>query len=114
MKTILLMDIVIAFVGIYLAVAAFRMKKSGTVSDLVVPQEEIKKCKDPKAYVNGIVPYMYFFAVVSFVVGVIGILCDTKVLAVGRIWTYVELIAFLAAFAFFYYGMRRVKERYFR
>ena len=45
MKTILLMDIVIVFVGIYLAVSAAKMKKSGQISDLVVPKEEIKKCK---------------------------------------------------------------------
>ena len=35
MKTILLMDIVIVFVGIYLAVSAAKMKKSGQISDLV-------------------------------------------------------------------------------
>ena len=34
MKTILLMDIVIVFVGIYLAVSAAKMKKSGQISDL--------------------------------------------------------------------------------
>ena len=33
MKTILLMDIVIVFVGIYLAVSAAKMKKSGQISD---------------------------------------------------------------------------------
>ena len=54
MKTILLMDIVIVFVGIYLAVSAAKMKKSGQISDLVVPKEEIKKCKDPEAYIRGI------------------------------------------------------------
>ena len=52
MKTILLMDIVIVFVGIYLAVSAAKMKKSGQISDLVVPKEEIKKCIDPEAYIR--------------------------------------------------------------
>ena len=80
MKTILLMDIVIVFVGIYLAVSAAKMKKSGQISDLVVPKEEIKKCKDPEAYIRGITPWLYGFAAVAVVVGAIGILCDTKVI----------------------------------
>ena len=66
MKTILLMDIVIVFVGIYLAVSAAKMKKSGQISDLVVPKEEIKKCKDPEAYIRGITPWLYGFAAVSY------------------------------------------------
>ena len=49
MKTILLMDIVIVFVCIYLAVSAANMNNSGQISDLVVPKEDIKKCKDPEA-----------------------------------------------------------------
>ena len=65
MKTILLMDIVIVFVGIYLAVSAAKMKKSGQISDLVVPKEEIKKCKDPEAYIRGITPWLYGFAAVA-------------------------------------------------
>ena len=93
MKTILLMDIVIVFVGIYLAVSAAKMKKSGQISDLVVPKEEIKKCKDPEAYIRGITPWLYGFAAVAVVVGAIGILCDTKVITLGRIWTNFSLKA---------------------
>ena len=124
MKTILLMDIVIVFVGIYLAVSAAKMKKilrefntgkkySGQISDLVVPKEEIKKCKDPEAYIRGITPWLYGFAAVAVVVGVIGILCDTKVITLGRIWTYVELGAFLAALFAFVSGMRKIKDKFF-
>ena len=108
MKTILLMDIVIVFVGIYLAVSAAKMKKSGQISDLVVPKEEIKKCKDPEAYIRGITPWLYGFAAVA-----IGILCDTKVITLGRIWTYVELGAFLAALFAFVSGMRKIKDKFF-
>ena len=61
MKTILLMDIVIAFFGIYLGVIAVRMKKTGKINSVVVAENEIKKCKDPKAYINSSFPYMIFF-----------------------------------------------------
>ena len=106
------MDIVIVFVGIYLAVSAAKMKKSGQISDLVVPKEEIKKCKDPEAYIRGITPWLYGFAAVAVVVGAIGILCDTKVITLGRIWTYVELGAFLAALFAFVSGMRKIKDKF--
>ncbi|MCI6244070.1 MAG: hypothetical protein MR646_12470 [Agathobacter sp.] len=113
MRTILLMDIVIAFFGLYLAFSAFQMKKSGKISSLVVPEEEIKKCRNPKGYISGIIPYMYFFAAVSFVVGLVGILCDVKILSFRKIWTYAELLAFLLALACFVQGMRRTKEKFF-
>ena len=89
MKTILLMDIVIVFVGIYLAVSAAKMKKSGQISDLVVPKEEIKKCKDPEAYIRGITPWLYGFAAVAVVVGAIGILCSLKAVC-GNGKKYIE------------------------
>ena len=83
------------------------------ISDLVVPKEEIKKCKDPEAYIRGITPWLYGFAAVAVVVGAIGILCDTKVITLGRIWTYVELGAFLAALFAFVSGMRKMKDKFF-
>ena len=107
------MDIVIVFVGIYLAVSAAKMKKSGQISDLVVPQEEIKKCKDPQEYIKEIVPWLYGFAVVAVIVGAIGILCDTKVITFGRVWTYVELGAFLVALFVFVDRMRKIKDKFF-
>ena len=54
MKTILLMDIVIAGFGLYLAIAGFFMKKNGKINSLVIAEEEQKKCKDTKAYIAGI------------------------------------------------------------
>ena len=50
---------------------------------------------------------------VAVVVGAIGILCDTKVITLGRIWTYVELGAFLAALFAFVSGMRKIKDKFF-
>ena len=118
MKTILLMDIVIVFVGIYLAVSAAKMKKSGQISDLVVPKEEIKKCKDPEAYIRGITPWLYGFAAVAVVVEIYTLslhdaLPISKVITLGRIWTYVELGAFLAALFAFVSGMRKMKDKFF-
>ena len=50
---------------------------------------------------------LYGDAVISF------ILCDTKVITLGRIWTYVELGAFLAALFAFVSGMRKMKDKFF-
>ena len=76
MKTILLMDIVIAAFGLYLVFVALGMKRNGKINTLVIVEHEQKKCRDTKAYIAGVVPYMYFFGIVALVVGVIGILGD--------------------------------------
>ena len=57
--------------------------------------------------------YRNVFAAVAVVVGAIGILCDTKVITLGRIWSYVELGAFLAALFAFVSGMRKIKDKFF-
>lgn len=113
MKTILLMDIVIAAFGLYLIIVALRMKRSGKINSLVVAEAEQKKCKDTKAYISGIAPYMYFFGIVALVVGVIGILGDVKVVSFGRIWSFIELAAFLGALVLFTHGLRNQKDKFF-
>lgn len=111
MNTILPMDIVIACFGIYLAIETFKMNKTQKISKLVMIEEEIAKCKDAKAYIKGVTPYMYFFSIVAFVAGVIGILCDTKLIRMGRIWSFIELGLFLLAFAAFIHGIRKQKDK---
>ena len=113
MKTILLMDIVIAGFGLYLAIAGFFMKKNGKINSLVIAEEEQKKCKDTKAYITGVVPYMYFFGLVALVAGVIGILGDLEIVSLGRIWSFIELALFLGALVLFTHGLRGQKDKYF-
>lgn len=113
MKTILLMDIVIAAFGLYLVIVGFQMKRSGRINSLVIAEQEQKKCKDTKAYIKGVVPYMYFFGLVSLIAGVIGILGDVKVINCGRIWSFVELALFLGALVLFTHGLRKQKDTFF-
>lgn len=113
MKTILLMDIVITVFGLYLVIIAIRMKKSNKINSLVIAEQEQKKCKDTKAYIAGVVPYMYFFGAVAAVAGVIGILGDLEILSLARIWSFVELALFLGALVFFTHGTRSQKDKYF-
>lgn len=113
MKTILLMDAIIAAVGVYTAIQAIIMKAGGKISTLVVPPEEIKGCKDPKGYINTVFPLMLILAVIVFATGLIGVLCDLEVITVGRVWTIVELLLFLSALCVFTWGMRRAKEKFF-
>ena len=113
MKKILFMDIVIAAFGLYLVVVAFQMKRSGKINSLVIAEPEQKKCKDTKAYIAGVVPYMYFFGLVALAAGVIGILGDVKLVSFGRIWSFIELALFLGALVLFTHGLRNLKDQYF-
>lgn len=114
MKTILLMDIVIAVFGLYLVFIAFQMKSSGKINSLLIAEQEKKKCTDTKAYIAGVMPYLCFFGVVSLIAGTVGILGDVKVLNIGRIWSLIELALFLGALAFFTHGLRKNKDQYFQ
>ena len=111
MKTILLMDIVIAGFGLYLAIAGFFMKKNGKINSLVIAEEEQKKCKDTKAYIAGVVPYMYFFGLVALVAGVIGILGDLEIVSLGRIWSCIKLAQLIGRLVRFTHGMRPLEDK---
>lgn len=113
MKSVLLMDIAIACVGIYLAVVAVYMKKTGKISPLVLSGNEIGKCRKTAEYLKDIIPPMFLFGVVAAATGVFAVLCDTGVIAVGRIWGLMELFVFLIALAGFSHQMKTAKKKIF-
>lgn len=113
MDGFLVMDLMVAGVGIWIAVSAVQMKRSGKVSGTIVPEEEVKKCKDPEKYIAGIVPYLYVFSAFLFLAGVIGILCDLRVLSFGMPWRYGELALFLFVLAVCVHRLNTMKSKYF-
>ncbi len=113
MNSVLIMDAAIACVGIYLVIVAFYMKKTGKISPLVVPEQEIGKCRKPAAYIGDVLAPMTVFGILAFAVGVFGVLCDMGVVTVGRIAGLMELLGFLLAFAGFSHQMKLAKSKYF-
>ena len=113
MKSILLMDIAIACVGIYMALVAVYMKKTGKISPLIIPENEIGRCKKPKAYIDDVIVPMMVFGIVAAAIGVFAVLCDTGIIIIGKFAGLMELLCFLLALAGFSRQMKQAKNKYF-
>lgn len=113
MKSVLLMDIAIALVGLYLGIVAIYMKKTGKISPLVIPENEIPKCRKPAAYIEDITPSMLLFGIIAVLVGVFGIFCDMKIVTIGKLPAMMELLGFLLTLAGFSHQMKEAKKKYF-
>ena len=84
--------------------------KTGQINSIILAEEEMKKCKKPKAFVKYIAPRMLVFAIVLTVTGIFGILFDT-VLSVGN-WDKLLLAVFLIAFVIFTVQFRKARENF--
>lgn len=110
MNIMLILDVVIAGVGIYMIAAGLKMKKTGEISSLVLAEEELKKCKDKK----GFIAYIYWKeAVLGGVMTAVGLLglVNELVKALGN-FKYIELLVFLAVFLWFWRELGAAREKY--
>lgn len=54
MNLVLIFDVIIAGLGIYLIYSAFQMKKTGEISNVIINELEVTKCKDRKSFIQSI------------------------------------------------------------
>ena len=47
----LVLDVVIAFFGLYMVVTALQMKKTGKINEILLAKDEYKKCKDEQGFI---------------------------------------------------------------
>ena len=52
MDVMLVFDAVVALFGAYMIGSALHMKKSGRINSMVLAQEELKKVKDTKGFID--------------------------------------------------------------
>ncbi|MBE5891317.1 MAG: hypothetical protein E7282_10195 [Lachnospiraceae bacterium] len=112
MNSIYIIDACILVAAVYLFVLAIKMKNSGKIHKSVMGEELIKNCIDEKAFINSIYPWMIFFAVASFVAGVVGFILDY--LKVGGWANYPTLGVFLVVFVVFIVQYKRAVKKYFK
>jgi hypothetical protein len=110
MDIMTVINAVILLFGIYMAVAALLMKKKGIVNDLIVPKEEIHKCKDTAAFIHFIYWKEAAFGGILAVAGGLGIISQF-VISFGNL-KYVGLAIFLFAFLWFQLQLKNARERF--
>lgn len=111
MNVMLILDVIIIFLGVYMLLQAFGMKKKGEISPVIITQEEIVKCKDK----DGFIQYMYvkeaIFGAVIILTGALGLL-NEQVIKIGAL-KYVSGILFLLAFFWFQGSLRSARGKFF-
>lgn len=110
MDVMFLFDIVIMLLGIYMIFAAFKMRKTGEISPVIITPEEIARCRNK----SGFIAFMYWkeavFGGVLAAVGVLGVVND-KVIALNA-YNVIELLLFLAAFLWFQEELRKARAKF--
>ena len=101
MDVMLVFDAVVALFGAYMIGSALHMKKSGRINSMVLAQEELKKVKDTKGFIEFLYWREMLFGALVLIVGVLGVLNET-VMPIGKA-SILEVIIFLAAFIWFHF-----------
>ena len=106
MDVMLVFDAVVALFGAYMIGSALHMKKSG----MVLAQEELKKVKDTKGFIEFLYWREMLFGALVLIVGFLGVLNET-VMPIGKA-SILEVIIFLAAFIWFQNSLAKAREKF--
>ena len=110
MDVMLVFDAVVALFGAYMIGSALHMKKSGRINSMVLAQEELKKVKDTKGFIEFLYWREMLFGALVLIVGVLGVLNET-VMPIGKA-SILEVIIFLAAFISFQNSLAKAREKF--
>lgn len=83
MDVMLVFDAVVTLFGAYMIGSALHMKKSGRINSMVLAQEELKKVKDTKGFIEFLYWREMLFGALVLIVGVLGVLNET-VMPIGK------------------------------
>ena len=108
MDVMLVFDAVVALFGAYMIGSALHM--SGRINSMVLAQEELKKVKDTKGFIEFLYWREMLFGALVLIVGVLGVLNET-VMPIGKA-SILEVIIFLAAFIWFQNSLAKAREKF--
>lgn len=110
MDVMLVFNVVVALFGAYMIWSALQMKKSGKINSMVLAQEELKKVKDTKGFIEFLYWREMLFGALVLIVGVLGVLNET-VMPIGKA-SILEVIIFLAVFIWFQNSLAKAREKF--
>ncbi len=106
-------DILLLVFGSYMIFAAIRMKKTGKISTLIVPAQEIERIHDKEAFISEIYGKMMLFAAVIACYGLFGTLTDLipgmPGVAIGNI---IGILIFFVVMFWFFKSLSKAKGKY--
>lgn len=110
MDVMTIFNVIIVIFGIYMVIAALKMKKSGEISSAVITREEIASCRDKRGFID----FMYWreavFGGIVSLMGVLGLINDF-VVSLGK-FSLIQMVLFLGAFFWFQYQLRAARKKF--
>ncbi len=109
--SMMIMDIAILLVGMYLARVAYGMMKAKKVNKMILPEGDMKKCRDEQGFVEYIAPRMLAFSILTMAAACVGWYFDAM-----NTQGYKSLIGasiFLFALILFSIQFKKSKKRFF-
>ena len=110
MNIYLILDVVILILGLYVVYASFKMKSTGKIAGSFLAEEDQKKVKDQKGYIDYIENKSCAFGVFTVVRAVVSVLSEL-VLKIPY-WRYIEMVLFVIAIIFFSHVLRNSREKF--
>ena len=102
MDVMLVFNVVVALFGAYMIWSALQMKKSGKINSMVLAQEELKKVKDTKGFIE----FLYWREMLFG-----ALVLNETVMPIGKA-SILEVIIFLAAFIWFQNSLAKAREKF--
>lgn len=111
MDIMMIFDLLIVVFGVYMVIAAFKMKKSGVINTVLITPEESAKCSDREGFIGDMYWREAFFGALMALLGAVGFVND-RIVSLGG-WNIVEMIVFLAVFLWFQWSLNRARKQFF-
>ncbi len=111
MKLMPVFDVIIAVLGVYILYVSIKMKRDGKVPPLFVTVEEMRSCKNEKAFVDYLYTRCCAFGIVDILFGAEGIFNDI-VFKLNDAVNAVFVIIFIGAWIWFSLQLKKGKETF--
>ena len=105
--------VILAVLGIYLICSVGRMKRKEEISSLIIPQEELAKCRNKRGFIEEMTKSMLLFGIITLLYGVFGIV-NSLFSAFGWGYELIGISLFLIVYGWFYKELRKGIEKYCR
>lgn len=104
-------DVILLGFGVYMIIAAIRMKNSGNISNLLMNDTEAQKISDKKGFIAALYPRMLVFAIVTMTYGAVALLDDFGVVEIPFV-QIIGIAGFIVAMVWFFMGLVKARNRY--
>ena len=111
MNMYLVFDLVFLLLGIWMISSAVKMKRTGEISDWILMEEDMKRCRKKAEFTSYLSPWMLGTGVAVCVLGVVGMLGEIGVLTIPYL-RYIIMVAFLLAVGVFWTRLSHARVEY--